>query len=57
MRRRSTSSWRKMSSSSYKDLDTGMIMETGWPFFNGGITALLDEEGISGKYLGKKIQP
>jgi 3-hydroxyacyl-CoA dehydrogenase/enoyl-CoA hydratase/carnithine racemase len=41
---------------SYKDVDTGMIMGTGWPFFNGGITALLDHDGYSEKALGRRIQ-
>jgi len=40
-----------------KDIDTGMIMGAGYPFFTGGITAYLDQMGYSDKALGKKIQP
>ncbi len=40
---------------SYKDVDTAMILGAGWPFFNGGITALLDSKGYSKKVLGLKI--
>jgi len=41
---------------SYKDVDTGMILGVDWPFFNGGITALLDDNGYSEKALGRKIR-
>lgn len=39
----------------YKDVDTGMILGAGWPFFNGGITVLLDHKGYSEKALGRKL--
>jgi hypothetical protein len=40
-----------------KDVDTGMIMGAGWPFFMGGITPYLDYKGISEKATGKKFHP
>ena len=36
-----------------KDVDTGVIMGAGWPFFMGGITAYLDQKGISKKVVGR----
>jgi len=38
-----------------KDVDTGMIMGAGWPFFMGGITMYLDQMGYSEKVAGKKF--
>ncbi|MCP4350041.1 MAG: 3-hydroxyacyl-CoA dehydrogenase [Desulfobacterales bacterium] len=38
-----------------KDVDTGMIMGAGWPFFMGGITLHLDQKGYSDKVVGKKF--
>lgn len=38
-----------------KDVDTGMIMGAGWPFFMGGITMYLDQMGYSEKIAGKKF--
>jgi 3-hydroxyacyl-CoA dehydrogenase/enoyl-CoA hydratase/carnithine racemase len=40
-----------------KDVDTGVIMGAGWPFFMGGITPYLDQKGISEKITGKKFHP
>ena len=40
---------------SYKDVDTAMLLGAGWPFFNGGITGLLDHNGYSEKILGRKL--
>ncbi|WP_300456143.1 3-hydroxyacyl-CoA dehydrogenase NAD-binding domain-containing protein [Desulfobacula sp.] len=40
---------------SYKDVDTAMLLGAGWPFFNGGITGLLDHNGYSEKVLGRKF--
>lgn len=36
-----------------KDIDTAMMLGAGWPFFNGGITFLLDMEGYTPKFLQK----
>ncbi len=35
--------------SSPKDVDTGVIMGAGWPFFMGGITPYLDQMGYSAR--------
>lgn len=40
-----------------KDVDTGVIMGAGWPFFMGGITPYLDQKGIAEKVTGKKFYP
>jgi len=40
-----------------KDVDTGVIMGAGWPFFMGGITPYLDQKGIAEKVTGKKFHP
>jgi 3-hydroxyacyl-CoA dehydrogenase len=40
-----------------KDVDTGVIMGAGWPFFMGGITPYLDQKGISKKISGKDFHP
>ncbi len=36
-----------------KEIDLGMIMGAGWPFFTGGLTMYLDLAGISAKTLQK----
>ena len=38
-----------------KDIDTGLILGAGWPFFLGGITMHLDQVGVSERVLGKKF--
>lgn len=38
-----------------KDIDTGMILGAGWPFFLGGITMHLDQVGISERVLGRRF--
>ncbi|MFE6509857.1 3-hydroxyacyl-CoA dehydrogenase NAD-binding domain-containing protein [Nocardioides sp. NPDC057767] len=38
-----------------EDIDLGMITGAGFQFWNGGITQLLDREGISEKVTGKKF--
>jgi 3-hydroxyacyl-CoA dehydrogenase/enoyl-CoA hydratase/carnithine racemase len=38
-----------------KDIDTGMILGAGWPFFLGGITMHLDQTGVSERVLGKRL--
>ncbi|MGA9108980.1 MAG: 3-hydroxyacyl-CoA dehydrogenase NAD-binding domain-containing protein [Smithella sp.] len=40
-----------------KDVDTGVIMGAGWPFFMGGITPYLDQKGISKKVTGADFHP
>ena len=40
-----------------KDVDTGVIMGAGWPFFMGGITPYLDQKGISKKIAGADFHP
>ena len=40
-----------------KDVDTGVIMGAGWPFFMGGITPYLDQMGYSEKACGRKFHP
>ena len=40
-----------------KDVDTGVIMGAGWPFFMGGITPYLDQKGIAKKVTGKDFHP
>jgi 3-hydroxyacyl-CoA dehydrogenase len=36
-----------------QDIDTGLIFGAGYPFFMGGITRYLDQQGISKKVNGK----
>jgi 3-hydroxyacyl-CoA dehydrogenase len=36
-----------------QDIDTGLIMGAGYPFFMGGLTRYLDQQGISKKVNGK----
>jgi 3-hydroxyacyl-CoA dehydrogenase/enoyl-CoA hydratase/carnithine racemase len=36
-----------------KDVDTGVIMGAGWPFFMGGVTPYLDQQGYSKKACGR----
>ena len=38
-----------------QDIDTGLIMGAGYPFFMGGVTRYLDKRGISEKVFGKKF--
>jgi 3-hydroxyacyl-CoA dehydrogenase/enoyl-CoA hydratase/carnithine racemase len=38
-----------------EDIDLAMIMGAGFQFWNGGITKLLDREGVSEKVTGKKF--
>jgi 3-hydroxyacyl-CoA dehydrogenase/enoyl-CoA hydratase/carnithine racemase len=40
-----------------KDVDTGVIMGAGWPFFMGGVTPYLDQKGISKKVTGADFHP
>jgi 3-hydroxyacyl-CoA dehydrogenase/enoyl-CoA hydratase/carnithine racemase len=37
------------------DVDTTLILGAGWPFFLGGITKYLDDEGISERTVGRKL--
>jgi 3-hydroxyacyl-CoA dehydrogenase/enoyl-CoA hydratase/carnithine racemase len=38
-----------------QDIDTGLIMGAGYPFFMGGATRYLDQKGISKKVFGKRF--
>ena len=38
-----------------QDIDTGLIMGAGYPFFMGGLTRYLDQKGISDEVCGKKF--
>ena len=38
-----------------QDIDTGLIFGAGYPFFMGGLTRYLDQNGISEKVCGKKF--
>jgi 3-hydroxyacyl-CoA dehydrogenase/enoyl-CoA hydratase/carnithine racemase len=38
-----------------KDVDTGLIMGAGWPFFMGGVTPYLDQQGYSKKASGRNF--
>ena len=38
-----------------QDIDTGLIMGAGYPFFMGGATRYLDQKGISKKAFGKQF--
>ncbi|MCB1301104.1 MAG: 3-hydroxyacyl-CoA dehydrogenase, partial [Tetrasphaera sp.] len=40
-----------------QDIDLALITGAGFQFWNGGITPLLDREGISEKVLGKRFLP
>ncbi|HEX6922083.1 MAG TPA: 3-hydroxyacyl-CoA dehydrogenase NAD-binding domain-containing protein [Actinomycetes bacterium] len=40
-----------------QDIDLGLITGAGFSFWNGGITPLLDREGISEKVTGKRFLP
>lgn len=40
-----------------EDIDLAMITGAGFPFWNGGVTAVLDRTGISEKVTGKRFQP
>jgi 3-hydroxyacyl-CoA dehydrogenase/enoyl-CoA hydratase/carnithine racemase len=37
------------------DVDTTLILGAGWPFFLGGITKFLDDEGISERVVGSRL--
>jgi hypothetical protein len=37
------------------DVDTTLILGAGWPFFLGGITRYLDDEGISERVAGQRL--
>ena len=37
------------------DVDTSLILGAGWPFFLGGITKYLDDEGISERVVGHQL--
>jgi 3-hydroxyacyl-CoA dehydrogenase/enoyl-CoA hydratase/carnithine racemase len=37
------------------DVDTTLILGAGWPFFLGGITKYLDDEGISERVVGTRL--
>jgi 3-hydroxyacyl-CoA dehydrogenase len=37
------------------DVDTTLILGAGWPFFLGGITKYLDDEGVSERIVGRKL--
>jgi 3-hydroxyacyl-CoA dehydrogenase len=39
------------------DIDLAMITGAGFQFWNGGVTPLLDREGISEKVLGRRFLP
>ena len=39
------------------DLDLAMITGAGFQFWNGGLTPLLDREGVSEKVTGKRFLP
>jgi len=34
------------------DVDTGLLLGAGWPFFLGGITKHLDQTGVSDRLFG-----
>lgn len=36
-----------------RDIDTGMLLGAGWPFFNGGICMYLDQIGLSEELFGR----
>jgi 3-hydroxyacyl-CoA dehydrogenase len=38
-----------------QDIDTGLMMGAGYPFFMGGATRYLDQKGISKKVFGKRF--
>ena len=38
-----------------QDIDTGLIMGAGYPFYMGGITRALDQKGISEKVFGERF--
>ena len=40
-----------------QDLDLAMITGAGFQFWNGGLTPLLDREGVSEKVTGKRFLP
>jgi 3-hydroxyacyl-CoA dehydrogenase/enoyl-CoA hydratase/carnithine racemase len=38
-----------------RDIDTGLLLGAGWPFFMGGICKYADETGLSDKLFGTKL--
>ncbi len=38
-----------------RDIDTGMLLGVGWPFFNGGICMYLDQTGVSQRLFGERL--
>jgi 3-hydroxyacyl-CoA dehydrogenase len=38
-----------------RDIDTGMIMGAGFPFFMGGLCKHLDQTGISQQVVGRSL--
>ena len=52
-RTRSTSCSRKAWSPEAADVDTGLLLGAGWPFFLGGITKHLDQIGMSERLFGR----
>ena len=39
------------------DIDLAMITGAGFQFWNGGLTPLLDREGVSERVLGRRFLP
>ncbi|HVM01017.1 MAG TPA: 3-hydroxyacyl-CoA dehydrogenase NAD-binding domain-containing protein [Egibacteraceae bacterium] len=38
-----------------RDIDTGLLLGAGWPFFMGGVCKYLDETGLSEKLFGQRL--
>ncbi|MEX0659296.1 MAG: 3-hydroxyacyl-CoA dehydrogenase NAD-binding domain-containing protein [Egibacteraceae bacterium] len=38
-----------------RDIDTGLLLGAGWPFFMGGICLYLDQTGLSDKLFGQRL--
>jgi 3-hydroxyacyl-CoA dehydrogenase/enoyl-CoA hydratase/carnithine racemase len=38
-----------------RDIDTGMLLGAGWPFFMGGVCKYLDQTGLSEKLFGERL--
>ena len=38
-----------------RDIDTGLLLGAGWPFFTGGICKYLDQTGVSEKLFGEQL--
>jgi hypothetical protein len=39
------------------DIDLAMLMGAGWPFWNGGITPVLDRRGVSERVTSQRFLP